>query len=123
MSSSRYITGHDVSHWSTDYDAVSELVHPDDLAAYEDMRARARFGEQEVALDYRERTVEGRYIWVRESARRGRDDAGATVLTGYCVDVTSQRVQEEAVVERERRLRAVMDAASAQVVEFDAYGQ
>jgi PAS domain S-box-containing protein len=123
MSSTRYITGHDVSHWSDDYGAVSELIHPDDLADYDAMRAQARFGVSEVAAEYRERTVDGRYIWVRESARRAVDDAGVTVLTGYCVDITATRGHETAVLERERRLRAVMDAATAQVVEFDLYGR
>ena len=123
MSSTQYITGHDVSHWSADYTAVSELIHPDDLDVYNDMRARARFGEAEVSAEYRERTLDGHYIWVREIARRGLDDAGMTVLTGMCVDVTAIRAHDATVLERERRLRAVMETALAQVVEFDERGR
>jgi PAS domain S-box-containing protein len=123
MSSTRYITGHDVTHWSADYAAVSELVHPDDLETYDDMRTRARFGVSEVSAEYRERTLDGEYIWVRETARRGLDEAGADVLTGVCVDVTAIRAGDASVLERERRLRAVMETTSAQVVEFDEHGR
>jgi PAS domain S-box-containing protein len=123
MSSTHYITGHDVSHWSSDFDAVSEFVHPDDVAIYEQLRARARVGDPEVSAEYRERTVDGQYIWVREVARRGLDDAGSDVLTGFCVDISATRDLEAGMLERERRVRALLGAASAQLVEFDERGR
>jgi PAS domain S-box-containing protein len=122
MSSTHYLTGHDVSHWSSDFDAVSEFIHPDDAAIYEQLRVRARYGEPEVSAEYRERAVDGHYIWVREVARRALDDTGADVLSGYCVDITATRALEASTLERERRLRAVLGTASAQLVEFDERG-
>jgi DNA-binding CsgD family transcriptional regulator/PAS domain-containing protein len=123
MSSTHYITGHDVSHWSADYASVSELIHPDDIDVYDDMRMRARAGDPEVSAEYRERTLDGHYIWVREVARRGLDDAGSVVLTGMCVDVTAIRARDATVLERERRLRALMETAAAHVLEFDQRGR
>jgi PAS domain S-box-containing protein len=123
MSSTRYITGHDVSHWPADYAAAAEFIHFDDIQVYKDLGARARGGEIDITVEYRERDVNGEYLWVREVARRSVDPTGSTVLSGFCLDVTAARAYEAGLIERERRLRAVMETAPSQIVEFDARGR
>jgi PAS domain S-box-containing protein len=123
MSTNRYITGHDVTHWRTDFAASAELIHADDRRVYRALGQRVLDGETDISVDYRERSVRGDYLWVREGVRRGVDAAGAPTLSGFCVDVTAARTHEARVVERERRLRAVMQAAASQLVEFDASGR
>jgi PAS domain S-box-containing protein len=123
MSSTRYITGHDVSHWPLDFAAAAEFIHADDIHIYKSLGARAREGDVDLSAEYRERDVAGEYRWVREVATRSVDPDGANVLSGFCLDVTAARAYEAGLVERERRVRALMESASAQILEFDERGR
>jgi DNA-binding CsgD family transcriptional regulator/PAS domain-containing protein len=123
MSSTRYITGHDVSHWPLDFAAAAELIHRDDIHLYKNLGARAREGGVDLSAEYRERDITGEYRWVREVATRSIDPSGASVLSGFCLDVTAARAYEAGLVERERRVRVLMASASAQVMEFDGRGR
>jgi PAS domain S-box-containing protein len=123
MSSKTYITGHDVSHWAADYSHITEFVHPQDLPAHAELRRRAYGGEEIVRAEYRERTVRGDYIWVLDVCKRTYDRSGMMILSGFCLDITSRKLQEAGLLERERRLRAVMESGSSQVMELDASGR
>ena len=124
MSSQTYITGHDVSHWACDFSVVTEFVHPQDLPVYAEMRRRCVHGDKEVVrAEYRELTVDGDYIWVLDVAKRTHDDSGLMILSGFCLDITARKLHEARVLERERRLRAVMESGSSQVLELDADGR
>ena len=122
-SSTRSITGHDVLHWRADDAAAAEFIHNDDIQVSKGLGARARDGETELSAEYRERDVRSDFVMVREVARHCVDSAGADVLSGFCPDITAAPAYEAGLVERERRLRAVMETASSQVVEFDARGR
>jgi PAS domain S-box-containing protein len=123
MSSSTYLTGHDVSHWAEDYANITELIHPEDMPTFTDLRRRAQGGEAIARAEYRERTIDGSYIWVLDVVKRTHDPRGLTILAGFCMDITNRKQQEASLLERERRLRAVMETGAAQVLELDSQGR
>ena len=85
----------------------AQLVHPDDFAwLVDDGNAKARSGLDAWTHEYRLVDADGRTHWVRDYTHAERDDDG-TVLCyeGYILDVTAQKVAEEALREREKALR------------------
>jgi PAS domain S-box-containing protein len=123
MSSTRYITGHDVTHWNGDFLAAAEFIHLDDRRTYRDLGRRILDGESGISVEYRERSIHGELLWVREGVRRSIDASGLPIVSGFCVDVSAARVHDGGLIARERRLRAVMETAGSQLVEFDARGR
>ena len=101
MSSNRYITGHDVTHWSSDFLAAAEFIHIDDRKVYHDLGLRILDGESGISVEYRERSLRGDVLWVREGVRRSIDTSGATVLSGFCLDITAARAHDSGLLERE----------------------
>lgn len=85
-------------------------VHPDDLphciAAHRDAFAAHRA----FAVEYRLRRHDGIYRWLLDMAGPRYDSSGSFLgFIGYCVDITARREAEEALQEKERYQRALLD--------------
>jgi len=89
---------------------VRELWAPGDHARYED-NIRDRLREQNLYLQRRHRTKEGRIIDVEVTARRFALDGRPVWLT-LIKDVTERRRAEEALGESEAQLRAMFEQAA-----------
>ncbi len=104
--------GYEPGQLPASMDSWTRHLHPDDrdrvLAAFR------RHLDQDVPYDmeYRMRTKDGRDIWIRGRARSLRDEHGHAYRTsGSISDITLLKETQDAVVEREQRLRDILDAS------------
>ncbi len=74
----------------------SDLIHPDDNQRIHDEVAHYfAHGPDEYRQSYRIRCADGRWAWVDDRTRLGRDAAGAVVnISGVLLDVSAQREAE-----------------------------
>lgn len=97
-------------------------VHPDDLPAVEAAREANLRGEA-TRLEHRTLCRDGSYIWVESRCQPVAGGSGKTetmVLSGR--DITERKLAEQAVLEREERLRAILNAASDAIITIDQRG-
>ena len=98
------------------YPDLDSLLNTSAEALYVDqgMRAewRRRMGAEGVVLDFEEqlRRYDGRVIWVRDSARAVRDEAGRVLYyEGSLEDITARKESEEALRRSHRRLEGALE--------------
>lgn len=88
------------------------LVHPDDLSEVQRRAIASRFGSPRYELRYRVLRPKGGVRHIQTQALRLRDDQGETTAVAAVVaDVTEQRLHEEALLDREDRLRRAVEEA------------
>jgi PAS domain S-box-containing protein len=102
-----------------------ELIHPDDLAAVERAtRELLTGGAEQMALEYRVRHQDGRWIHVWDRSRMLRDEAGRPVrLVGIATDITARKEAEAALRESERRFRCAIEEAPIPVMMYAETGE
>ncbi len=91
----------------------SSIIHPDELARVAaevaDYSARGLVSYEQV---YRIAHADGRYRWIYDFTIVVRNGEGAiTHYHGYVMDITAQKMAEEALREREQRYREIFDNA------------
>jgi PAS domain S-box-containing protein len=96
-------------------------VHPKDRAATVTAWSAARAAGQPAATEFRVRTAAGAWHWVRG---RGvpvaeRDGEGVAEWIGVIEDIHGRRQAEEALAEREARLRLAVEAGNLATWEYD----
>ena len=97
-------------------------VHPDDLPNLAAHLSRTTHTDL-FACEYRFAHAEGGYRWIRSEATLHRDAAGQPFeLVGYSVDVTDRRRAEEALIERERHFRSLIENVSDVMAVIDPDG-
>jgi PAS domain S-box-containing protein len=94
----------------------SRCVHPEDLARWLDTCVRAFDQRKPFVLEYRLRSRDGEYRWVRDQAApRYTPDALFVGFGGACVDIEEQKREQHSLaraLERERRLRLATEESS-----------
>ncbi len=94
-------------------------IHPDDRAYVLAGLVRT-FEHGRHIHEYRFRHKDGTYRWLRDEVRLLRDDGGEPLeLIGYFVDVSSQKLANEARREGEERFRLFIEHAPAAIAMFD----
>jgi diguanylate cyclase (GGDEF)-like protein/PAS domain S-box-containing protein len=115
------LLGHPAQDYVNDQDLWYRVIHPDDLDRYRAEEARVFDAVEEFNSEYRMQARDGRVVWVREQDSIVRDEDGTPLLTqGLIVDVTSQRMAEDALREERDRARRYLDVAGTIVVITDA---
>ncbi|MBT8484226.1 MAG: PAS domain-containing protein, partial [Phycisphaerae bacterium] len=102
-----------------------DRINPDDRAALTTAVETHLAGETEAyRADYRFRTERGDERWIRErGVVTARDASGRpTRLNGNCRDVDRPRRERDALVRSETRMRSLLRAAPALIVDLDAHG-
>ena len=97
-------------------------VHPEDRAATVAAWSAARAAGQPAATEFRVRTVAGAWHWVRGRGVpvAGTDGEGIAEWIGVIEDIHARRQAEEALAEREARLRLAVEAGNLATWEYDA---
>jgi PAS domain S-box-containing protein len=91
-----------------------EGVHPDDLRRCLDTYVRAFDARQGFRMEYRLQRSDGEYRWVLDTgAPRFDSDGTFEGYIGSCIDITDQKRVEEALREREGRLRFLLESTHA----------
>jgi diguanylate cyclase (GGDEF)-like protein/PAS domain S-box-containing protein len=90
------LLGYPVEEWKDDGDLFVKLLHPEDrervLAAHE----RTHATHEPLSIEYRLRSHDGEYVFVRDEGVVVVDDDGTPLyLQGYLLDITPERTAEE----------------------------
>ncbi len=89
-------------------------VHPDDRERVRAEAERASETGEPFRIEYRQRTKDGRYLWVREEAVLVRDEAGEPLYwQGFLFDITARHRAEDALKESEERYRTLVEHTPA----------
>jgi PAS domain S-box-containing protein len=84
---------------------VRDIIHPDDLARVRDATRAALRERKEVEIEYRIRTKAGQEKWVLSRGRGAYGQDGTLdVFEGLAIDITAQRIAENARLDLERKL-------------------
>ncbi|MDQ2084437.1 PAS domain-containing protein [Xanthobacteraceae bacterium Astr-EGSB] len=96
--------------------AVSALAHPDDAARLREALERSLAHGESFELNYRLRRADGVYRWMSGRAEPMRDESGRIVQWyGLSHDIDDQVRGEEALRERERGLRQLVETLPAMI--------
>ncbi|HEX8956961.1 MAG TPA: ATP-binding protein [Burkholderiaceae bacterium] len=86
-----------------------EHIHPDDIPTIFSSLALV-FSEGQRAYEYRFRASDGQYLWMHDSLRLIRDDAGNPLeVVGSLTDITVRKAMEEALQKKGEEQRALID--------------
>jgi diguanylate cyclase (GGDEF)-like protein/PAS domain S-box-containing protein len=114
--------GHDTSPARTRGRALSESMHEEDRARVKDALIRVLKGElAEFEAEFRIATKSGEWKWLHAKGRvTDRDSAGrARRMSGMVADIDARKRAEQALAEREKRFRDVVEASGEYVWETD----
>jgi PAS domain S-box-containing protein len=91
-------------------DKVLRLVHDDDRSRVEDLLRDALASGTRFSVEFRLRSSDGSYKFIRASGKTVRDPTGAPLrMAGSLTDITARKVAEQALQESERRFLSFMD--------------
>ncbi|HET7870457.1 MAG TPA: PAS domain-containing protein [Actinomycetota bacterium] len=98
--------GYTPKHWREDTTLWMRAVHPSDLNRVVEASVRHNQTGEPYDQEYRIRTADDRWLWVRDQATIVRSEDGRTLVSqGVMFDVTERKLAEEALRESEQRER------------------
>jgi PAS domain S-box-containing protein len=98
--------GYTPKHWREDATLWMRAVHPNDLDGVVEASARHNQTGEPFDQEYRIRTTDDRWLWVRDQANIVRSDDGRSLFSqGVMFDVTERKLAEEALRGSEQRER------------------
>jgi len=102
---------------------MQAVVHPDDLASFNEALARSLETGEAFAARYRLRRADGVYSWMSSSAEPSRDQCGRILQWhGLCHDIDDQMRLYRDVEEREAKIRRLVDSDIIGIVIWDLSG-
>jgi PAS domain S-box-containing protein len=101
------------------------VLHPDDLErATRHLRDAFEASSLQIEEEYRLRSKEGRYRWCFSVMRVEYDEkARPTAILWYCGDISDRRAAEQALLDSEERIRAILRTANDAFVAMDLGGR
>jgi PAS domain S-box-containing protein len=92
----------------------ASIIHPDDLVkAGEEVKKYSNNGNINFRQEYRIITKDGRVVWLDDRTMIERDSKGnITYYQGMVIDITEQKLAQEALTESENRYRYFVDQTS-----------
>ncbi len=104
------ILGYDLKEWTDNPNMWREVLHPDDSARIqEEITLHTQTGEP-FFLEFRVRTLNGKYVWVYNSASYQRDDSGQPVaIHGIIQDISGPKQAIEALRASEKEYKRLSD--------------
>ena len=88
--------GYSVEEWLSDELLFVKALHPDDRDRVLAAHARAHRTHEPLSTEYRLRSRDGDYVWIRDEGVIVKDDDGEPLyLQGYLLDISPEREAEE----------------------------
>jgi len=100
-----------------------ELYHPEDYERLRQGYRDSRLSGKPYEGTHRARTKSGEIRWVYESHRAVERTDNSVIMEGVLIDITAQRVVEDAVRESEARFRSLFENAPAGIIIKDREGR
>jgi two-component system, cell cycle sensor histidine kinase and response regulator CckA len=97
-------------------------LHPDDRGTAVDHCMLWTGRGQDHMLEYRFRSKEGHYVWLRDVAVVEMESGKPVKLRGIMIDITNRKQAELALRESEERLQAIFQSNANPMVVYDAKG-
>lgn len=97
----------------------TEKVHAEDRDWAVDYCMALTARSQDHDFEYRMIAKDGRVVWVRDIVTVHCDDDGPSLLSGYLIDISTQKETEEALAKSEQRFRDFAEAATDWFWEMD----
>ncbi|HEY1366572.1 MAG TPA: PAS domain S-box protein [Gaiellaceae bacterium] len=120
----RDILGHEPQEWYDDPNFWRDHIHPSEREVTVEACREAIETGQTRTIDYRILAGDGRYIRARDLIRVTRDEAGGPLRAcGIMVDVTAERLAQEALEMSEERYRQLFEDAVDMIVFIDTDGR
>ncbi len=99
--------------WSGAGSDWAESIHPDDFLRVAGTCRTAIEKREPFSIEYRLRSGEGEYRWVKDDGAPVFDASGQyTGFVGAATDITSQKENEARLIERERRLHVLFEESA-----------
>jgi PAS domain S-box-containing protein len=102
------ILGFTAEEWLADPELWLKQIYTDDRELVLSAVTQVQHSSEPLASEYRGLTREGRVIWLRDTARVVRDTDGSPLfMQGITLDITEQKVAEQALRESEQLYRTL----------------
>lgn len=106
--------------WTEESDFWEQRLHPDDRERVKARLAAHLERDEPYEVEYRLRTIDGRYRWFRSRGRAQRDASGRALrMLGTITDITDRHAAEEALRQSEERYRVLVEGVRTIVWEVD----
>ncbi|MEX1100893.1 MAG: PAS domain-containing protein [Actinomycetota bacterium] len=109
------LSGYTPEEWMADPHLWERTIHPDDLDRVLAESRRVDDTDQPWHIEYRLVHRSGEVVWVHDRASILPDGAGARLWHGVLLDITAQKLAQEAQRESEERYRALVEQIPAGV--------
>jgi len=119
------LLGYEASEFLEGQILYPDLVHEEDKAELQNHIRSILAGGSDIMMvhPYRLRQKTGEYIWVQDYAYVQRDSAdGAVGILGYIFDVTALQVSQRESIEKEQRLRDLVENSPTGILRIDGEG-
>lgn len=107
------ILGYPKEHWYEDVGFWGKIIHPADRERAIGAHLAARGSGRDSTLEYRAIARDGRVVWLRNIIYTDTDEEGRSVrLRSIMIDITEQKVAEEMISSKRKRLEAAQRIAN-----------
>ncbi|HEY5010041.1 MAG TPA: PAS domain S-box protein, partial [Acidimicrobiales bacterium] len=89
-----------------------EFLHPDDLRSVAEVGAKVVAGDEVTGIETRFLSEDGTWRWLEWTARR---DPESGLIFGVARDITTSRVERDALRSNERQLQAIVDNSASAI--------
>lgn len=115
--------GFKLQEWTTDPDIWLRVIHPDDLGRIFEKTTASTVSGGDADYEYRIIDAHGDTHWVRDVGRLIRGEDGAVVCReGVIIDITDQKLAEQALTASEERYRNLFENANDIIYVHDLQG-
>jgi PAS domain S-box-containing protein len=116
------ILGFSPSEWLADSNPWVEHLHPDDRERVLAQRIESTVTKAPLNIEYRLRTRDGRFPWIRDESQIFPDDGGSFIFRGLLRDITERKLSEEAFRELSRKNELILQSAGEGIFGLDVDG-
>lgn len=116
------ITGYDLDEIRSGRINWLDLIHSEDKARVLEEGSRLVTAPIKIEQEYRILKKDGQVAWIRDVKRSLIEGGKFQGVDGVVVDITEQKMAEQAVVESEKRYRAIFETSPEAIVLLDTEG-
>jgi PAS domain S-box-containing protein len=107
------VFGYTADTWTWTPDFWLGIIHPDDLHRVTRVDRHSNETKADYSMEYRLRTADGRWVWVRDEATFLEQPEGPGFWQGFLLDVTERKEAEGRLVEAEEKFRTIVEQNQA----------